>query len=1419
MLVCFSLFRSLKKARYQFLQRLTNSSLIIKLLSTEPGIKVRQLCDFNGFGWVLNTGGKNIATLMHRYKKVALLFLLCLFAKQGAFAQAITYGTSMLTYNVGTTIVAKFPTVTGGTPYVYGQVITFAGSGVSGTTNGTGTGATFSRVAGVVTDAAGNIYVSDNASIRKITPAGVVTNFATGFNFPQQLSIDANGNIYVPEFYANRVSKVTPAGVVSIIAGTGTAGYLDGPVSNALFNHPGATAIDASGNVYVTDAYNSCIRKVTPSGIVSTFAGIDTAGYANGTGTAARFAEPMGIVFDAQGNLYLADKANNVIREITPAAVVSLFAGNRGGALVNGNRLAASFFYPFDVTIDAFGNMYVLDQYYNVVRKITPAGIVSTLAGSGTAGSADGIGTAASFSLPYALTVDGNGNIYVADWGNKEIRKIITVGYSISPSLPPGLAFDPNTGGISGTPTTVTAAQNFTITANTSTGYCKTTVSLAVNTAVQPSTQSYALASWTGKVSSDWGTAGNWNNNVVPSATTNVQIGISPFTNQPTVNNNQQIHNLTFGGRIPVTLTVNSGNTLAVSGQVVQNHASDDSTPITTIIGAGTLAASSILVGDPTTPKLVLTKTTTLISQIANLNVTGNITINSTTANLLTGGIATNNAKFSLQAGVLNIAGQIITSNQIPASCNSFGTATNTPSTIFSIDINSSQNATLILTDSSSVAIANTAYGTVDFYNPISGTGRSIVKYTGANQLVYTNTTPGINTSPAIYEDLTIAGTGIKTAGNTASNNNLNISGNLNVISGLLDLATYAPQTVIGGNFTNHGAVNFGSSTTTINGGSFFNSGGFAAGTGIIQFSGGAQALVDSTQNGTNFNKVSFNNTGTKNIQSGNFNVVVNGVVRLSNSAVLNVVSGAGFTMFADSTGYSYIAPIPSGSNVTGLVNVQQFIQGAPSGIGYHLFTSPVNFTGTLSGDRSYNLRFMQPPNPVNGMLTYGPAGGGFDAVSNSSLYIYREDIANCNSTFNCGNNKPIGKINYSDPNLVGTTQRFTVTNIADTTIYIPVGSSILCYFEGNRVVTTYPFDQQSTTVTHTGTVNQGDINFKDWYRSDHTLTYTNSPSIANAPHNGIQELGNPYPAAINCDNFSSTNSNSSFYGPNMHNGFSVLNTATSQFNAYIPDSTHDKTQVYYGTGIASNIIPPGVGFTATVDASSPNPYAASLTIREGAKFDPEAPAVGGGTTMALAASPLQRNLALATPATAAKSSTVLTTKTASTPVSNAKVSNTALVSKLAIPKKTTVPPDELIRLMLVQDKIENDDILIHFKQGSSSTYKANEDAYDMGGTELATVMLSSYSSDHIPLSINTMPLPAHLAKIALFTDATKSGTYTLRATAIENIFAQYDVHLRDKFNGQVINLRQVNAYTFNIDKNQKLTYGDRFELLIIKKK
>jgi streptogramin lyase len=331
-----------------------------------------------------------------------------------------------------------------------GVVTTLAGlAGQGGSTDGTGTAASFRRPLGVAVDGAGTVYVADtgNNTIRKITSAGVVTTLAgtagvygsadgTGaaasFDLPTGLAVDGAGNIYVVDSMNATIRVVTSAGVVGTMAGAaGVTGSADGTGAAASFSDPFGVAVDSAGNVYVADADNSTIREITPAGVVMTLAGTaGVKGGADGTGAAASFERPEGVAVDSAGNVYVADSSNSTIREITLAGVVTTLAGTAGTrGSADGTGAAASFFDPYGVAVDSAGNVYVADSSNNTIRKITAAAAVSTLAGTAAvSGGADGTGASATFSRPSGVATDSAGDVYVADTGNNTIRRVTSSG-------------------------------------------------------------------------------------------------------------------------------------------------------------------------------------------------------------------------------------------------------------------------------------------------------------------------------------------------------------------------------------------------------------------------------------------------------------------------------------------------------------------------------------------------------------------------------------------------------------------------------------------------------------------------------------------------------------------------------------------------------------------------------------------------------------------------------------------------------------------------------------------------------------------------------------------------------------------------------------------------------------------------------
>lgn len=253
-----------------------------------------------------------------------------------------------------------------------GVVNVIAGTGATGFSNKKDS-VTFNSPDGVGVDFLGNVYVADlgNLAIRKIDINGVVTTFATGFNGPTGLVSDAKGNVYVADNGNSIIVKITNAGVVSTLAGTrGVRGSKDGAGANAQFNQPQSVAVDSSGNVYVADAGNNMIRKISSQGVVSTIAGSTTSGAQNGVGTAASFSRPTGVAVDADGNIYVADSNNNLIRKIATDGTVTTLAGTGTAGNLNGIPTAATFNNPQGVAVDQINRVFVADTGNGLIRMI-----------------------------------------------------------------------------------------------------------------------------------------------------------------------------------------------------------------------------------------------------------------------------------------------------------------------------------------------------------------------------------------------------------------------------------------------------------------------------------------------------------------------------------------------------------------------------------------------------------------------------------------------------------------------------------------------------------------------------------------------------------------------------------------------------------------------------------------------------------------------------------------------------------------------------------------------------------------------------------------------------------------------------------------------------------------------------------------
>lgn len=286
---------------------------------------------------------------------------------------------------------------------------------------------------GIARDVQGNLFVADRSNnwIRKIAQDGTVSTFAGSgtagfadgagttamFSRPSGLAIDALGNLYVGDEGNNRVRIIAPDGMVSTFAGTGEKGFADGPASLAKFNVPSQVALDKHGNVYVTDMSNYRIRKITPQGLVSTFAGSGIRGTENGSSTEAQFLWLCGIAVDEQGSVYVGDFYG--IRKISPDGVVSSFSGIGSGESVDGNISTAKFTNAAAFTIDCLGNIYVADYGNNRIRVITPEGTVGTLVKNYTTETGGD-----KVMYPMGITVDAYNNIYITDYVKDIVSKI-----------------------------------------------------------------------------------------------------------------------------------------------------------------------------------------------------------------------------------------------------------------------------------------------------------------------------------------------------------------------------------------------------------------------------------------------------------------------------------------------------------------------------------------------------------------------------------------------------------------------------------------------------------------------------------------------------------------------------------------------------------------------------------------------------------------------------------------------------------------------------------------------------------------------------------------------------------------------------------------------------------------------------------
>jgi uncharacterized protein (TIGR03437 family) len=340
---------------------------------------------------------------------------------------------------------------------------TFAGDG-STAFSGDGAEAVNSALndpKGMAIDPAGNVYIADseNFRVRKVNTAGIISTYAgngvygfSGDGGPAvnasisdilSVALDAAGNLYVADSSNRRIRKVTPGGIISTMAGTGVQGYSGdgGPAVSALLGRPVAVAVDSGGNLLYVDSVNQCVRRINAAGIISTVAGNGVQAFSGDGGLAisASLAFPLGIAFDSAGNFYVADVNNNRIRMVTPGGIISTFAGDatEGFSGDGGPAVNASINIPSDVAFDSAGNLYIADAGNNRIRKVNPAGVISTIAGTADNGfSGDGGSpTLAMLNHPWSVAVSSSGAVYVGDDLNFRVREIVPASSGLIPPV------------------------------------------------------------------------------------------------------------------------------------------------------------------------------------------------------------------------------------------------------------------------------------------------------------------------------------------------------------------------------------------------------------------------------------------------------------------------------------------------------------------------------------------------------------------------------------------------------------------------------------------------------------------------------------------------------------------------------------------------------------------------------------------------------------------------------------------------------------------------------------------------------------------------------------------------------------------------------------------------------------------------
>ena len=926
--------------------------------------------------------------------------------------------------------------------------------------------------------------------------------------------------------------------------------------------------------------------------------------------------------------------------------------------------------------------------------------------------------------------------------------------------------------------------------------------SLAIFLLIILSAKTYATTyDWAG--TSLTGGVYNWNNKLnwkvggvtataLPGVGDIVQIAVNPYTNDPTITDVQSCASIIFGSYGNVTLTVNG--TLTVVGNITQNN-DPNFYQTTTLVGTGTIICNNFNVGDNTQPNSGVGAVVSISSKITQLTINGNIVLNSA------GNAAGNGIEypfFSLDANKLSLYGKIITNTFSNPLSGGVDDPLYPGIGLFQADSYSAAT-TLELLNPAPVTLPITTGFTVDFTNNGPGTGTVIYDAPSGIQFVYGTGTTGLGVVLYNYDYLVFGGASTKQVltGPFTVGHNWTTGG-----TGPVDLTTYNPVTSVGGNWINSTTVtqknaaitvsgviqnsniiNLGGGTLTAIGavqnsgtincgtglvavsGAFQNNGTFVCGagnvmfkggytnnsvftpsTGAVYFSGTSQTIVDNSTTGTIFNTVVFNCAGTVTMGAGvgNFAVSNTGILTMVSPAklVAGTASVAYLTLKSNASSSASVAAMSGTSSITGNVNVERYLTGGSSTYrSYRLLSSPV-YASVVNSNNVYSINYLKNSCYLTGTTD---TTGGFDKSGHPTIYLFRENIAPALNSFSAGNFRGINNINSSPGYLIdGDAGTFN----------IPAGNGFLFFFRGDRSTslvskTVTPFtNPENTTLTTTGTLNQGQVTVHNWYTpASPNLGYTTL--TGNTTVRGFNLVGNPYASSINWDLFNTTTPTSTIYGSGVSSMIYVFDPSSRNYGVYVKG-------VGTGTHNTSAILPSGQGFFVITTSAT-----AQLIFNESAK--------------------------------------VVTQVTG---------------LNLLMGKPVDYTNNQLLRLQLVKDSVNNDDIVILFNNNVSSAYTPEIDApYKQG---YGDVSLASLSSDNIPLAISQRPLTKTSESIGLSVNVINDGNYQLNMKQIVAIPKLYDIWLMDAYKKDSIDMRQNPIYSFNVLKGDTNSFGSkRFTLVL----